>query len=275
MIFSGVLLCFEAACIAASFFLMEPPMDLASTYFAKEALRAFLLPPGIFAFVLLAGILFWRSRLGKGLAIISALFIYVLATPLAAGWLMAQVESLPLASSTPLGQVDAIVCLGGGKRFGAIDLPGNETINNVTLARLRQAARLHRQTGKPILVSGGAPAGGIPEANLMRDTLEQDFRVPVRWVENQSSDTRDNAAMSAALLPPGQRDILLVTSANHMARARQAFEAAGFKVVAAPTDYTNREPLTVLSGLPRPAAFYSSSIALRELAGSLWYRWRE
>lgn len=250
-------------------------MDLASSYLAKEILRALLLPPGLFVLLLLASLLFWRSWLGKWLTACSALLFYALTTPLAAGWLMAQVEAMPLASAAPLATVDAIVCLGGGKRFGAIDLPGNETINHVTLSRLRYTARLHRQTGKPILVSGGAPAGGVAEAVLMRDILQQEFRVPVRWVEAHSNDTRDNATMSAGLLAANQRHILLVTSANHMPRARQAFEAAGFTVMAAPTDYTNREPFSALSLLPRAMAFYSSSTALRELAGSLWYRWRE
>lgn len=250
-------------------------MDLAPGYLAKEALRAFMLPPGIFVSLLLAGLLLWRYRLGQWLSAISALMLYALATPWMAGWLMARVEALPLAQNTPLSQTDTIVCLGGGKRFGAMDMPGNETVNNVTLARLRYAAHLHRQTGKPILVSGGAPAGGVPEALLMRDILMQDFRVPVHWVEKNANDTRDNATMSAALLPASLRNILLVTSASHMPRAKQAFEAAGFRVIAAPTDYTNREPLTPLSLLPRSTALYSSSVALRELAGNLWYRWRE
>ncbi len=250
-------------------------MDLATSFFAKEALRALLLPPGVFVLVILAGLLFWRCKLGKWLTALAMLLLYVLSTPLTASWLMAQVEALPLAAPTPLDSINAIVCLGGGKRFGAIDLPGNETVNNVTLARLRYAARLHRQTGKPILVSGGAPAGGIPEAELMRQALNDDFRVEVRWVEKQANDTRDNAVMTAALLPADLRTILLVTSANHMPRARKAFEAAGFKVIAAPTDYTNRAPISPLSALPTTSAFYSSSIALRELTGSWWYQWRE
>ena len=250
-------------------------MELATSYVAKEALRAFLLPPGCFILGLILGGLLWRSRLGKLLFALSIATLYGISTPMAASWLMTQVESPPLSQHTRLHDIDAIVCLGGGKRFGAIDMPLHETVNDVTLARLRYTARIYRQISKPILVSGGAPAGGIPEAQAMRESLEKDFLVPVRWIEDKSSDTRDNAQMSAAQLLPDRRNILLVSSAFHMPRAKRAFEQAGFKVTTAATDYTNREPRSALSLLPRPSSLYSSSIALREMIGSAWYRLRE
>lgn len=258
----------------AAFLFGETLLDIATSFLAKEVFRAFFLPPGLFVLLLTLGLLFWRRGTGRLLVLLSAALLYALTTPFVAGWLMLQVETPPL-SRTALEPIDAIVCLGGGKRFGAHDMPGGETINNVTLARLRLAARIQRQSGKPVLVSGGAPVGGIPEANLMRDALEQDFHTPVRWVENRSNDTRDNAIMSATLLLPSARHILLVTSANHMPRARRAFEAAGFKVTAAPTDYANREALNVRSFLPQSSALYTSSTALYELIGSAWYRLRE
>lgn len=249
-------------------------MEFAHSFLAKEILRDFFLPPGLFVLLLALGLLCWRSAVGRLLCWLTTAFIYALSTPFVAGWLMLQIEA-PALTHAALEQIDAIVCLGGGKRFGAHDMPHEETINNVTLARLRLTSRLQHQTGKPVLLSGGAPVGGIPEANLMRDALEQDFHTTVRWVENHSNDTRENATMSAALLLPKDRHILLVTSANHMARARRAFEAAGFKVTAAPTDFTNREALSVRSFLPQASALYSSSIAFREWIGGVWYRLRE
>lgn len=191
-----------------------------------------------------------------------------------ADWLMAQVEAPPSANVS-LKQIDAIVCLGGGKRSSAYDQSRSETVNNETLARIRHAARLQRQAGKPLLVSGGQPAGGIAEAELMREILIREFNVPVQWAETRSNDTRDNATMSAALLLPKHRHILLVSSAYHLPRAQHAFEAAGFKVTLAPTDYANREPVNYLAFLPRASAFRTSSTALREQVGSLWYRFRQ
>ncbi|SFN70319.1 Uncharacterized SAM-binding protein YcdF, DUF218 family [Formivibrio citricus] len=250
-------------------------MDLASEWLAKETLRALFMPPGCLVLLLTIGLWRWQHPYGRRLAGLSTALLYLLSSPIMAGWLMTQVEAPPLPANAPLKQIDAIVCLGGGKRFSAFDQPRGETVNDETLARLRHAARLQRQTGKPLLVSGGSPAGGIAEAELMREILTREFNVPVQWIEAGSNDTRDNATMSAALLQPKHRHILLVSSAYHLSRARRAFEAAGFKVTLAPTDYASREPLNYLAFLPRASAFRTSSTALRELTGSLWYRFRQ
>src|SRR3546814_18205953 len=61
---------------------------------------------------------------------------------------------------------------------------------------------LARRTGKPILASGG-PASAAPYmtvAEAMKVTLERDFGVPVRWIENQSRSTYANAELSAQRL---------------------------------------------------------------------------
>lgn len=248
---------------------------MAAAYLAKETLRALFMPPGLLIFLLVIGIALWPRLTGKRLVMFAAACLYLLATPLVAGWLMTAVEAPPLPANADIRHIDAIVCLGGGKRQRAYDQPAGETVNHETLARLRQTARLQRQSLKPVLVTGGAPVGGLAEAVLMQQALESDFRIPVRWVEAHSSDTRDNATMSAAILLPTHRHILLVSSAYHLPRAQRAFEAAGFRVTLAPADYTNREPFSYLSLLPRASAFRTSSTALRELAGSAWYRLRQ
>lgn len=248
---------------------------MAAPFLAKETLRALLLPPGLFVLLTLLGIWQWQRRTGRLLASLSALLLYLLATPLMANWLMDRIEPAPLPSHFNFKDVDAIVCLGGGKRLGALDLPRGETVSADTLSRLRLAARLQRQSHKPLLVSGGKPDGGTAEAELMRETLAEDFSVPVRWIEANSNDTRDNATMSATLLLPKYRRILLVTSAYHIPRAQRAFEAAGFTVTPAPAGYSHRETFSYLSFLPQNLALRTSCTALREIAGSLWYRWRQ
>ena len=73
----------------------------------------------------------------------------------------------------------------------------------------------------------------------MKSALESEFGVAVRWVENRSANTRENAAESARLLRPrdadGIRRIVLVSHGFDMRRARLEFEAVGFEVLPAPT----------------------------------------
>ncbi|MBM3114666.1 YdcF family protein [Jeongeupia naejangsanensis] len=247
----------------------------APAFIAKAAVSALLLPPTNALILILAGLWCLRRRpwLGRSLIGIGVTSIYLLSTPLLANALMQALEPPPV-SAKALAESTAIVCLGGGKRFGAYDEPGGEAVNNATLVRLRYCARLARQSSLPVLVSGGAPVGGIPEAGLMATTLHDDFGITARWVEAGSDDTADNARLSAQMLLPHYRRIILVSQAWHLPRAMQAYRAAGFDVRPAGTDYANREPFSVLSLLPKDRALYASSVAMRELIGQLWYNIR-
>jgi uncharacterized SAM-binding protein YcdF (DUF218 family) len=125
-----------------------------------------------------------------------------------------------------------------------------------------------------VLVSGGAPLGNPKtEAQLMRNVLEQEFRIPVQWSEEASHNTFENARYSFRLLQQhGIRRIYLVTHAWHMPRARKAFETAGFEVVPAPTAFTTRYQTDLLAWIPQAEAMRDSRIYLREQIGRLWYR---
>jgi hypothetical protein len=67
----------------------------------------------------------------------------------------------------------AIVILGARSYAAAPEYRG-DTVAAATLARMRWGARLHRQTGLPIMVSGGSPGGTrTSEAEQMKAALEE------------------------------------------------------------------------------------------------------
>src|SRR5690606_8592540 len=90
------------------------------------------------------------------------------------------------SSAKPVNSFDhdaqAIVVLGGSLYFKAPEYAGRDRVNYVTLERLGYGAKLHRETGLPVLVTGGAVNDHLPEGVLMRDSMQEDFRTPVRWV---------------------------------------------------------------------------------------------
>ncbi len=238
-----------------------------------NAVVAPLLPPGIVLVILLAAVLqAWRRPLEAWKPVALAFIVlYALSTPFVALQLLRWLEPAPrdpLADRS--GQ--AIVVLGGGIYYAAPEY-GGDTVKSQTLVRLRYAARLHRALNKPVLVTGGAPEGNpAPEAQLMKEALERDFRTPVQWVEERSRNTFENARFTYRLLDAaGVRRIYLVTHARHMLRARLAFERAGFTVIPAPTGYTTRFGLTVLDFLPRADALLDSSVFFHEVVGIGWY----
>lgn len=72
--------------------------------------------------------------------------------------------------------------LGGGKNIQAPEFAHTDTVNRWTLQRLRYGAYLQQQPGKPILVTGGDPYGGKPEAGAMAESLKRDFHAKTIWV---------------------------------------------------------------------------------------------
>ena len=107
----------------------------------------------------------------------------------------------------------------------------------------------------------------------MKSVLENEFRVPVRWTEDDANNTLENALYSYALLQKaGFKRIYLVTHAWHMPRAAMVFRQVGFEVVPAPTAWTTRYKLDLLDFMPRAEALRDSRIFMHELIGLIWYR---
>lgn len=244
-------------------------------FLLKKLIALLLMPPLAPLILICAGLLLlrWRPRAGRVLAW-SGLAVALLVTmPPAVDALLDGLEDIPVLQPAQLADAEAIVILGGGARTNAPEF-GGQTVNRLTLERVRYGARLARQSGLPVLVSGGAPSGSQPEAELMKTALEEDFRLPVKWVEAASLDTRDNARMSAALLhTEGVKRVVLVTHAAHMRRSVEAFEAAGLAVIPAPTGFFRRGPADdTLPRLPNMNSTYAGTYAIHEWLGLLAYR---
>ncbi|MBI3245074.1 MAG: YdcF family protein [Deltaproteobacteria bacterium] len=240
-----------------------------------KLVSAFLLPPLDILVLLFGGVVLLKRhpRLGRAIILGACVVLYAASTPVIVSAVRRQFEKIsPLSPTSPLPPADAIVVLSGGLYRNAPEY-GGDTISGRVLERLRYTARLYRLTGKPVLVSGGSWRTGVrPEAHAIKESLEQDFHVPVQWLEDQSRNTGENAKLSAAILHrEGIRKIYLVTHALHMPRAREAFERAGFQVTPAPTIFATQERLSVLHFLPHSSTLETSTILLHEWIGRVWY----
>ncbi|KIF82119.1 YdcF family protein [Noviherbaspirillum autotrophicum] len=240
-----------------------------------KTVSALLLPPLNLILLCTIGLLLHtrRPRLGRAISAFALVTLAVISTPAGALLLVAPLEhrSSSLMSAQHAG-AQAIVVLGGGRIRNAPEYGGRDTPKPIPLVRLRYAAQLYRETGLPVLVSGGAPDGAAEsEAAIMARSLREDFSVPVRWVEGGSDDTRQNAVLSAAILQAaGVQRILLVTDAMHMPRAQTLFTQTGLDVVAAPASLRSHSPLQATDFLPSDEGISRAHYALHEWIGLAW-----
>jgi uncharacterized SAM-binding protein YcdF (DUF218 family) len=237
--------------------------------------KALSLPPAVLVMALAAALIIAQRRRRTGLALAWAVVIvfYLLSAPFSASRLAARVATVPpLSPTADISSAQAIVVLSAGGDAYAPEY-GGLMLDGTTVERLRYAAHLYHRTPLPVLVSGGV-IRGVPSAlaDAMKQALEQDFAVPVTWVENRSGDTEENARYSAAMLKAaGISSIVLVTHASHMPRALRLFEATGLKVLPAPTGFSTSATYFPAGFIPRMWAFVDSEAAIYEILGRLWH----
>lgn len=240
---------------------------LASLLFTlKKLLSTLLLPPVSPLLVSTLGLLLRRRhpRTGTVLAWSGLIALWLLATPVVSGWL--ERSTYATEAVADLADAQAIVILGAGSTDNLVDYDG-QTVNGFALERLRAGARLARQTGLPVLVSGGVVWRGQSEAELMTAALVE-MGIDVRWAEQCSRDTGDNASMSARLLgEDGITRVALVTHAFHMRRAMEHFRRAGLTPLAAPTLIRRAGGVSPGDLVPSMRALSQSWVALHEWLG--------
>jgi len=244
-------------------------------WFLKTLLSSLLLPPGNGLALLVLAAFRRRKRWAFGMALCGGLLLLLQSLPLVGAALMGTLEDRAGAWLPETAGAQAIVVLGSGLIRPDPEF-GGETASERTLVRTRRGAQLARETGLPVLVSGGRPLRAEQsEAAVMADILESEFGVAVRWQEGESVDTAANARLSARMLAPeGVTRILLVTQAFHMPRARLLFEAQGFEVIPVPTHFVskNARGFDASSLFPGAAALLNSYYALHEWLGIAWIR---
>ena len=244
----------------------------------SRVIEAMLLPPGSTLVLLLLGLIIRQRfyRTGQTFMYGGIALLVVFSIPLLSGMLIRSYETIPALDTTQLESTpaQAIVLLGGGRYANAPEYQ-RDTVNRHALERARYAAWLYHKTKLPILVTGGSVYGGesLSEAQLLKQVLEGSFLTVVRWTEDQSRTTYENARFSRALLAEDKvQHVLLVTHALHMPRSVEAFEQAGFTVTPAPMGFhTPSQRPWFLDLLPSAGALRQSGSFMHEVLGRSWY----
>ena len=243
----------------------------------KPYLTAVVLPPASLLILIVVGSLLIKSnaRLARRIILSCVAALWLLSTN---GFSVLLhdivIPEYPKISAEVLKEksVQAVVVLGAGVVTG---LPGGEQqMSRTSLERLRLGAQLARQTGLPLVFSGGSGWGAkdasVSEAEVAEVVLLNAFGMRLNFKESSSRDTQENAAKSWELLSrQGITRIALVTHTTHMTRARLEFKRVGFDVVDAALGQPTLGSETVLGWLPAASNLDLSQSVLRELLAKL------
>jgi uncharacterized SAM-binding protein YcdF (DUF218 family) len=241
----------------------------------KKILEAFVLPPGS-AVVLLLALAYWlrrRTRAGALACLAVACLIWAGTTDVFSDAVMRPLENAYQAPAKPQG--DVIVMLCAGFRGAGNPYSASERLSTGTLERAAVAYKLQKDTGLPLLISGGAPFSAQPESEAAAAYLTELGVKPEKIVtEADSRDTEENARYTIKLCrEKGYKKIILLTSAYHLPRAVFLFRALGAQEL---TPF----PAARRTGGRRyfrdflPGGSLEARLALNEYLGLAWYRLR-
>jgi uncharacterized SAM-binding protein YcdF (DUF218 family) len=250
----------------------------------KPVLTALLLPPVPFLLLILIGARLMLPRRGLGwfVIVVSVLGLWFSACSGTAQQLSQFAMHTPPAM-TPIRIAElkaqnnrpstAIVVLGSGVEAFAPEY-GVSSLQALSLERLRYGVWLGRETGLPVAFSGGVgwvQPDSTPEATVAAQIAGVEFNRPLKWIEESSRDTRENASRTLAILrPAGVKHIILVTHGWHMPRALSNFETAAggdITIEAAPMGLARGLQRQALLWIPSGLGFEQVHEILRELLG--------
>jgi len=263
----------------------------------RNIIAELLMPPGIWIELALFSMVLFRKNIKLKTTLIgfSLAMIWITSTVAFSQWFLRVSDqwmhwSQPIDLSEFTNQKKslenikpkkAIVILGSGIRSGAQENPEYQyqDVSSETMARLRMGARLEKISHFPILVTGGRPdkvkPDDLPEGKLMAIVLDQELQTPVKWIEELSNTTQENAKFSANILKQNQIDtIYLITHHWHMPRAKMIFEKEHLKVVPVPMGYEHKQQLSPLDFFPKNEGLAKVRQVWHESLGQLWYRIR-
>ena len=135
---------------------------------------------------------------------------------------------------------------------------------------------LKAKKGKKIIYTGGF----LPWEKKKNNEGELLKKISIKFgvdendimITEKVENTYDEANAISNIIKKESK-IILVTSAFHMKRAKFLFEKKGFKVFPYPVDFKLRNnKITIMDFIPSAGSLSTSSFAIRELLGRIYYR---
>lgn len=225
----------------------------------------------------MALILYGTYTKKRGACYIGITLLYLFATPIVSDQIFRFTENYAVKKTiSTLPNADAIVVLSGtishtksedglveqwgdpDRFFGGIELIKAQKSDTIIFTNALMPWSASKTTEGDVLKKM-ALSLGVTEASIR---LTKEVR-----------NTRDEALEVKAVLNSTNPEVILVTSAFHMTRAKTLFEREGIRVIPYPVDFrVSIDAITPMDFLPNLHALLLTDTAVREFIGRLYYK---
>lgn len=161
--------------------------------------------------------------------------------------------------------IEYVLVLGSGHDTNE-KLSSLSQLSQTAVTRLGEGVRIFRQLDEAkLIVSGYSGIDSTPHA-IVSKKVAISLGVPKDKILTQSKakDTFEEAVYAKKVI--GNKKFVLVTSATHMKRAMNLFQAHGMNPIAAPTDFLVKVDGEFLS-FPHPNQLRKTNVAIHEYLG--------
>ena len=229
-------------------------------------------PLSIVLIIILIGT-FFKS---KKISLLGLLILIFCSLPIISNKLIFYLEKdYSLQSIKDVSKSDAIVVLSG--MISTIKTKEKLSYEfNGSIDRIFSGMNLFKENKAPLLIltNGKLPwSVGIPEGEYLKDfSIKYGIPEDKILLTDDVQNTDQEAKAVAKLLNTNEANIILVTSAFHMPRAKKVFEAANIKVIPFAVDFkTQIKKITIIDFIPSANSLKDTSHFFREMIGRLYY----
>ncbi|AXV65612.1 YdcF family protein [Pseudoalteromonas lipolytica] len=242
----------------------------------KKIIGSLLMPLPLLGIItlLMVFLAITQRRKALYLGFISVLSLLIVSTPYVG-------QTLIVSSNNPQwqfnkrqhSQIDNIVVL-GCTIMPHPQLVANNQLGDCAISRLLEGVKLAHQYPDAILFVSGGGFANTTNSQLMFETAKTLGIAASRIKQNPlAMDTAEEAKRLAIYLV--DKKSALVTSASHMPRAKDLFNAQGIEVIPAATDYKDYSQFPMYKQfIPSADVLVAVTRVSHEKVGSLWIKLR-
>jgi len=243
-------------------------------FYIQKILLTLLSPISVVLFLLFLSVI----RRKWSIAFFATLFLFLFSLPITSNQLIKFIErDIQQISPEKADEREAIVVLSG--YLSIIDTPQGKQFQWESADRFFKGVELARSNSSSFLVFTNEQLpwnADSPDIDLFLIAQSELLGIQKKriLITTPVQNTKDEAFSVAKLgKENGFNKVTLVTSAFHMKRAQQLFEAEGLIVTPYPADYrADTRRLNILDFMPSANSLANSELAIRELLGRFYYR---